>query len=67
MLRLKVFFPGSVLGTSAGRFSTTMKTLPVKSHELGLKNATGLRNGAVEALVSDGLDHVRVSKWEVPM
>ena len=56
-----------MLGTCAGRFSTTMKTLPVKSHELGLKNATGLRNGAAESLVSDGLDNLRVSKWEVPM
>ena len=61
-----------MLGTSAGRFSTTMKILPVKTQAENYykqKNTTRLRNGAVEGLVldSDGLDNLRVSKWEVSM
>ena len=43
------FSSGLALGTSAGKFSTTMKMLPVKSQEFGHKNSTGLRNGAVES------------------
>ena len=55
-----------MLGTSAGRFSTAMKMLPGKTQEFGQKKGTGLRNGVVEGqvLVSDGLDNLKVNKWE---
>ena len=66
MICSTVFFSGSVLQTFAACFSTTMAMLPVKTQEFGLKNATGLRKGAVEGvvLVSDGLDSSRVSNCE---
>ena len=53
--------------TSAGRFSTTMKMLSVKTQaekHYKQKNTTGLRNVAVEGLVldSDVLDNLRVEQ-----
>ena len=49
--------------------STTMATLTVKTQEFGLKEATGLREGAAEdvVLVSDRLDCPRVSYCEISM
>ena len=41
--------------------------LPLKTHDFGLKKATGLGKGAVEGvvLVSDGLDSPTASHCEV--
>ena len=68
MLRFKVFLSGRVLGTSAGRFSTGNEDTTGENRRIWT-NSTGLRNKAVEGLflVSDGLDNLRVSRWEVSM
>ena len=69
MLHSKVFLPGRALQTSAGRLSTTIKMLPVKTQEFGLNKATGLKKEAVECvvLVSDRFNSLRVSRLEVSM